>query len=272
VRPEPKHACDTGNLEAAVSLSSQFIAHPSGALWIPSSRSLVIADLHLGYGWAQRRRGELGPLADTRARDKLFAVVREMAPAEIVFLGDIVHAPRPSPPEREWTEQILLELSKSAQLIAVRGNHDRAFSREYGHLAVTTVPAWETDSLIAIHGDRLDVAIPENRTVLIGHVHPCLAIKDAAGASQKLPLFVYSTSCILLPAFSPFAAGFDIGRAELPTPLLKFFGTHPISAVAVSGRRAVPLGPLDQAIARLAEADSSAPAQYRRLRRRTTRN
>ena len=47
-------------------------AHPSGALWIPESRTLLVADLHLGYGWAQRRRGELGPLADFRA------AIREM--------------------------------------------------------------------------------------------------------------------------------------------------------------------------------------------------
>src|SRR5690349_5294754 len=101
-------------------------------MWIASSRTLVVADIHLGYSWAQRRRGELGPLADERAKQKLNAACDELGPAEIVFLGDVVHAPRSCQPEREWIEKTLISLSERMRLTAVRGNHDRAFAREFG--------------------------------------------------------------------------------------------------------------------------------------------
>src|SRR5947208_13270131 len=100
-------------------------AHASGALWLPDSQTVVIADLHLGYSWAQRRRGELGPLADERTREKLMAVRDQIQPRRFVFVGDIVHAPRPCAQERAWIEDVLAEIASSAEIVAVRGNHDR---------------------------------------------------------------------------------------------------------------------------------------------------
>lgn len=244
-------------------ISDDLVAHSSGALWIPSSRTLMVADIHLGYSWAQRRRGELGPLADERAKAKLQSACDTLDPAEIVFLGDLVHAPRPCLPERQWIEQTLTELSQRIRLTAVRGNHDRAFAREFGALPIRHVNAWETNRLIALHGDRFNVAIPEGRLVLIGHLHPSLTMKDAAGASQKLPLFLVSPSCIMLPAFSPFAGGHDVSRG-LPSPIAELFRGEPVHAVAVSGKRALRLGPLDRVLERLYEADISAPEQFRR--------
>lgn len=254
-------------MSSTVPLSGGLFAHSSGALWIPSSRTLIVADFHLGYSWAQRRRGELGPLADERAKQKLLAACTELDPTEIVFLGDLVHAPRPCRPEREWIEQTLTGLSERMRLTTVQGNHDRAFSREFGHLPVTQVNAWERDHLIAVHGDRFDFAIPEHRLLLIGHLHPSLTVKDAAGASQKLPLFLVSSACIVLPAFSPFARGYDVSRG-LRSPIVELFRNETVHAVAVSGKRALPLGPLDRALDRIDEADLSAPAQFRGFRRR----
>ncbi|MDQ2711820.1 MAG: hypothetical protein M3Y24_06225, partial [Acidobacteriota bacterium] len=69
-------------------------AHSSSALWLPQSRTAIIADVHLGYSWAQRRRGELGPLADFRTREKLLTLFSALQPSHAVLLGDLVHAPR----------------------------------------------------------------------------------------------------------------------------------------------------------------------------------
>lgn len=250
-------------------LSEGLFAHCSGAMWIASSRTLVVADIHLGYSWAQRRRGELGPLADERAKQKLNSACDELDPAEIVFLGDVVHAPRPCLPERQWIEETLMPLAERMRLRAVRGNHDRAFAREFGHLPIKQVNSWETDRFIALHGDRLDTPIPEGRLLVIGHIHPSLTTKDAAGAPQKLPLFLVSQSCIVLPAFSPFAGGYDVSRGLRP-PITDLFRSETVQAVAVSGKRALQLGPLSRLLERMDEADLSAPAQFRGLRRRQT--
>ena len=241
-------------------------SHPSGALWIPASQTAVIADVHLGYGWAQRRRGELGPLADFRTREKLFHLADDLQPLHFVFLGDLVHAPRPCAPERAWIEETLLRLKQRAELIAVRGNHDRAFAREFPHLGIETVESWSGLDLLAVHGDRFNFASPPGSTLLMGHLHPCLGVRDAAGAAQKLPLYLVNSSCVLLPAFSPFARGYDV-TSGLPEEITPYFGAQQIEAYALSSTRVVHLGPLRRAIERNFEADVSTPERFRKLRR-----
>ena len=251
---------------SSIAVLPGLVAHRSGALWIPESQTALVADLHLGYSWAQRRRGELGPLADERTRQKLFAAIDELRPREIVFLGDIVHAPRPCAAEREWIEQTVTELSRRAALTAVRGNHDRAFAREFSHLPITVEPLWSNGGVIAIHGDRLDLPLPEPRaaTLVLGHIHPSLSIKDASGAGRKLPVFVASPRALLLPAFSPFAGGFYVGDG-LPSELQPFF-EEPVEVYAAAPSRVVRLGPLRETVERMYEADVSAPERFRKRR------
>ena len=62
--------------------------HPSGALWLPARRTALIADLHLGFAWAQRRRGELWPLTDAGAKVRLEALCDELKPKTLVLVGD----------------------------------------------------------------------------------------------------------------------------------------------------------------------------------------
>jgi putative SbcD/Mre11-related phosphoesterase len=224
-------------------LSPGRFAHASGALWLPADQTIVIADAHLGYGWAQRRRGELGPVSDRKSRPKIQALLDELHPARIVFLGDLVHAPRPAVEERTHIESLLGELAAAAELILVRGNHDRAFAYDFGHLGLTLVPEWRSRGLTALHGDRLDrSAIPE-AGLIVGHLHPVVKIKDAAGASTKLPLFLVSERITVLPAFSPYSAGCDVSKA-LPPELRDVIGKAPVEGVAVTGKRALKIGPI----------------------------
>ena len=222
-------------------------AHASGALWLPESRTALIADLHLGYSWAQRRRGELGPLADVQTRKKLLQCNDELRPKRFVFLGDVVHAPGSCAPEREWIEETLRQLDQNAELIAVRGNHDRQFAAEFAQLNFVHVEAWSHQSLTAIHGDQFKFALPESHTLVMGHLHPALSIRDASGAGQKLPVFLVNSQCIILPAFSPFARGYDVA-CGLPAEIRKYFGKEGISVYAASGKRVVRLGLLRSAM------------------------
>ncbi len=238
------------------------LAHSSGALWLAASKAAIVADVHLGYSWAQRRRGELGPLVDFRTREKLFRLCDELRPEHLVFLGDLVHAPRPCAPEREWIEETLLDLSQRAEVIAVRGNHDRAFVKDFGHLNLRTVELWSHESITAVHGDRLICPVTENHTVVIGHLHPCLGVKDASGAAKKVPVFLVNSECIVLPAFSPFSRGYDV-ICGLPEELITCFGAKEIQAYAATGTRVVHLGPLHRAIERMYETDSGAPERFR---------
>ena len=205
-------------------------AHASGAMWLPEIGAVVLADVHLGFGWALRRRGQLGPVHDPGVEHKLAGVIDELKPDTVVFLGDVVHAPRPTPAEREIVERSIGMLN--ARVIVVLGNHDRGFTRDYPHLPVEVCDEWRPEGLIAVHGDR---PLPAGRHVIAGHIHPALGIVDSAGAGRRMPVFVAGEKLTLLPAFATMAAGFDI-RAGLP------FRMGDPRIVAASGKRAVMLG------------------------------
>ena len=235
-------------------------AHATGALWFATEATVLIADAHLGYGWALRRRGGLGPVADLKSEPRLLSLLEELRPARVVFLGDLVHAPKPGAEEREAIESTLKRLAERAELLLVRGNHDRAFLRDFGHLGVPVVDSWQSGGLAAIHGDGLGRrAIPEGHLVL-GHLHPTLRIRDSAGAGQRLPVLLTNERATLLPAFSSYSGGFDIARG-LPSELKALFGRAPVEAIAVTGKRALSLG-------RVAELPTNLAAEVSPGRRR----
>jgi metallophosphoesterase superfamily enzyme len=221
-----------------VEMHAGLFAHASGALWIPGSRAAIVADAHLGYGWAQRRRGQLGPVSDHLSAPKLAALLGELNPRTLVFLGDVVHAPKPDPRERGAIEETLRNLTSRVEIVIVRGNHDRAFARDFGHLNLPVVEAWEAPGIVARHGDKLNFPWAEGSHLLLGHLHPSLSIRDAAGASQRVPVFLFNDRVTLLPAFSPFAAGFNI-TLGLPPEWKALFEPEGARIVAVTGQRAM---------------------------------
>lgn len=216
-------------------------AHASGALWLAGSGTLLVADAHLGYGWAMRRRGQLGPVHDEEAVRKLREVVSEMQPRHVVFLGDLVHAPRPSPAEFALLNGALEWLIGRAKVTLVEGNHDRGFRRDFGHLAIDLCREWIDGQMRAIHGDRAgpDTAI---RHTVAGHFHPSLSLRDASGANHRLPVFLHDDGATVMPAFSPFAAGGDIRRG-VPETMLGLFSGSGVGVVAASGKQAKALRP-----------------------------
>lgn len=220
-----------------------FAAHATGAMWLPEERTALVADLHLGYAWAQRRRGQLGPLTSGNVHEKLDRVFEDLRPERLVVLGDMVHAPRPSEGERAEIERAVKTIQERSELILVRGNHDRAFERDFAHLGVPVVSTWEGNEVLAIHGDQYNFAWPENKRLVLGHWHPTVSICDAAGAVQRLAVFLVYPRFWILPAFSPFAAGFDVGRG-LPPEMGNLTRNQEAEALAITGERVAMLGKL----------------------------
>lgn len=223
-----------------VEIAKGRFVHASGALWLVEPRVLLVADLHLGFAWAQRRKGELGPLLGGDVAARLLETVEELSPEEVVLLGDVVHAPRPSEEERRLVESALQQMGGRARLIVVRGNHDRAFARDFGHLGLPMVTEWRSGNLRAMHGDRIP-SLAAGEHAVLGHYHPVVGIRDAAGAKRKVRAVLAGTQATVLPSFSPFAAGSDAARYVIPA-LRNLLGPRPLR-IAVTGNQAVPLNP-----------------------------
>jgi hypothetical protein len=215
-------------MELSIEIAPGRIAHGSGALFLLESRTLMIADAHLGYGFAQRRRGQLGPTTDGGILDRLQAVLDFFEPSETVFLGDTVHAPSPMAAEREFIESVLRSILEKSKVRVVQGNHDRAVVRDFGHLPIEVAPSWREGNLLGLHGDRLRLELPDAGHYLLGHLHPAINLRDDAGVNRRVPAFLVSKTATVLPAFSPFAAGMDVSKTSLPKEVKAILGRHEI--------------------------------------------
>lgn len=171
------------------------------AVWFAPERLLAIADLHWGYAASHRARGNLLPAwGDDELEARLHALLVEYAPAEMIWLGDVVHAA-----EGAARAEAFLR-SAPVPLTLVAGNHDRR---------------WRPAGIVSIirgryffhHGDA-STAVPSGCLEVIGHHHPAVTWWDGAGGSVKVPALVASPQRLVLPAFSPWAAG----TAWVPTP------------------------------------------------------
>jgi uncharacterized protein len=164
------------------------------AVWIAAERILAVADLHWGYAETHRARGNLLPQwGDRTIETQLDSLVADYCPSEVIWLGDVVHG-------REGAaaaERYLLRAPVPTTVLA--GNHDC----RWNGAILTSV---RRGRYFFHHGD-VHRTVPSGCLELIGHHHPAYAWNDGAGGRVKLPALVASPERLVLPAFSPWAAG-----------------------------------------------------------------
>lgn len=195
-------------------------------VWLETGRLLVVADLHWGYAASHRARGNLLPVwGDRELEDRLNALVRDYAPAEMIWLGDVVHAAEGAGAVQEYLRRSTVPI----QVLA--GNHDRRWPGAIERTA-------QRGRFYFHHGD-VERPAPAGCLSLIGHHHPAVNWSDGAGGNVRLPVLVASENRLVLPAFSPWAAGADCTPlltpgstiwAISPTRIFAFAPAHRLSA------------------------------------------
>ena len=177
-----------------------FIARPSGALWWPGRRMLVVADLHLGRAERFARRGGalLPPfeVPDTLAR--LAAEISALEPEQVVSLGDAFDDDLAAEHLSDQDNASLAELARGRDWLWVAGNHDpgtRVKDRLRGTFAAD-LPGPVSLRHIAAEGPDIS-----------GHMHP-----SARLAERRFRCFVLGTEHLILPAFGSYTGGLDIGH------------------------------------------------------------
>ena len=175
------------------------------ALFLEATRTLVVADLHWGYAESHRAAGNLLPAwGDDTLESTLQSLLADYSPAELIWLGDSLHTARSAPQSRARAEAFIA--ASPAPVLVLAGNHDARWS------FATAAPVVR-DRFILHHGDRpLPPNLPRSSSSgamieIIGHHHPAYVHRDGAGARLKLPALVQSPTRLILPAFSPWAAG-----------------------------------------------------------------
>lgn len=99
---------------------------PWPALMLEEDKTMVIADLHLGFEYELSKMGISIPYQTGRLMEELFSIIREYRPRRLVILGDLKHGiPITSFQERREIPEFLTSLSKEVEhVVVVRGNHD----------------------------------------------------------------------------------------------------------------------------------------------------
>jgi putative SbcD/Mre11-related phosphoesterase len=195
------------------------------ALWLADARILVVADLHWGYVATHRARGNLLPdWGDEQVKQRLDALVNHYRPAEMIWLGDTVHAAEGGPAAFAYLQH------SSVPITLIAGNHDRKWTHQ-------SLPSVQRGPYFLHHGD-VTRAVPNGCIEIVGHHHPAVSWYDGAGGNFKLPALVASRERLVLPAFSPWAAGVDCTALGTPSATIWAVAPQRIFAVVPSRRTA----------------------------------
>ncbi len=204
---------------------------PEGAAIHFAERTAVVADVHLGYEWARGANGDCVPPHSLAETLRKLAAMLDRAPVDrLIVAGDLVESPGPCPRTAADVRALAAWLAgRGVAFVPMRGNHD---PRRIVLPTRIEVAGWTI-----AHGDR---PLTAERTIT-GHLHPALRV-DGLNA----PCFLVGPSTILLPAFSPNAAGLDVLSTPPPWPV----GESPRCIAGLDGA-ILDFGPLDALAARL---------------------
>jgi uncharacterized protein len=206
---------------------------PEGAAVHPAERVAVIADVHLGYEWARGAGGDCLPahsLAETLA--KLEGLLGRVPIGRLVVAGDLVESPKPCRRTASDLRGLFEWLSdRDVELVPVLGNHDPQGAK-------APPSTYQVDGWTIAHGHRPILA----EKTISGHHHPVLR---ADGLTA--PCFLVGPRTIVLPAFTPNAAGLPVGSPGTPERWL----SDNLRCVAGLEDQLLDFGPLPELVALL---------------------
>ncbi len=184
------------------------MALPQGALYWPSRRALLVADLHLEKASWFARLGQMLPPYDSIATlSDLAAVVVAARAQEIWCLGDSFHDRHGCDRLPARAREMLTALTSGTRWTWITGNHDPGFA---DHCGGAIVDEADVDGLLLRH--EADPA--ETRPELSGHFHPKLRITHR-GRQVSRRCFVATERKLILPAFGALTGGLDASHPEI---------------------------------------------------------
>ncbi len=191
---------------------------------IKSLSALACADLHLGYEGVMASRGGFLPKINLKQiQDKLRSAARKTGAENVIVDGDIknefgeVHVEE----FNEFREfmRFLTEELQMKKLFLIKGNHDNFIDRLRQALGFELYRQEATiGDYVFFHGEELP-ASRSRKTLVMGHLHPAIAVYNKVGVKEKLPCFLSGRmndgrSIVVLPAMNCFAGGVEVNHDD----------------------------------------------------------
>ena len=183
---------------------------PQRAIFWPRERMLIVADIHFGKAAAFRAQGVPVPHGTTAQNLATLDVLLGLHDvAQIVFLGDFLHAKSARAPRTLTAMQVWRERHAALRMTLVRGNHDVHAGDPPAAMRLQVVSEPYRIGVFSFchHPD----ALPDTY-VLAGHVHPVFRL-TGRGDAVRLPCFLVGPRRAILPSFGAFTGGHAITPA-----------------------------------------------------------
>ena len=184
---------------------------PQKAALLPDSRTLLVADAHIGKATSFRALGVPVPRGTTsETLAALSDLIARHEVRRIVFLGDFLHSPRSHAAATLAAVARWRERHPDLILVLVRGNHDDRAGDPPASLGFEVVdePLREGGLALGHHPEPL-----EGTHVIAGHLHPCVSVRGRAHERLRLPVFHVGARVTVLPAFGSFTGMHPVQRA-----------------------------------------------------------
>lgn len=211
-------------------------------------RTVIIADLHLGWEVAFAEKGIHVPSQMPKLLQKLTEIIERTKPQTLLLLGDIKHTITKTATE-EWVDipDFFEPLTKKVQSIKIiQGNHDGNIEPLLPE-TIEILPSTGTTINAAgfFHGHTWPaLELLKCQTLVMGHVHPVVMFEDALGYRITRQVWVKTdingtllkksllkhynikhppqqpsktTQCIIMPSFNDFLGGRPINRKPKTT-------------------------------------------------------
>lgn len=164
---------------------SFLLPHPAAIIKNEKTKTLLIADPHIGWEMALQQKGIHVPSQTTKILKKLIDIITEYKPDKLVILGDVKYTVVKSE-LGEWQDipDFFTELLGLLDDIAIiRGNHDANLEPLLPE-SIKMLPA--TGEVVGdigvFHGHKWpSPALLGCKTLVMGHLHPVVVFRDSAG-------------------------------------------------------------------------------------------
>jgi putative SbcD/Mre11-related phosphoesterase len=222
--------------------------YPALLLQHKQQRTLIIADLHIGWEVALTEKGIHVPSQMPKLLQKLTAIIKQAKPHTLLVLGDIKHTITKTATE-EWRDipEFFENLTKKVKTIKIiQGNHDGNLEPLLPE-TIETLPATGTaiGKVGFFHGHTWPaLELIKCQTLVMGHVHPVVMFEDPLGFRITRQVWVKVdcngallkksltkhyhirppnkqtpkvSDCIIMPSFNDFLGGRPINRKSRST-------------------------------------------------------
>lgn len=205
------------------------------ALYCEKIDSAIITDLHLGLEGSLTSKGNYVPEEQLEEIKDNIVTIDKMTDADkLIINGDIkTEFSKNTYAERKEIEEFFNHVLKYfRKIIVVRGNHDTFIESVIDSERIKVKEHYLEEKILFVHGhEKIDEEeIEENyETIVIGHEHPALALRDDIGVKEKIDCFLFGDTkdgrhIMVMPAFSQVSQGTNINeipKRELLSPILK---------------------------------------------------